>query len=179
MNHLKTLTMVSMETNMVSGDSILYKVSENLYLNGFWEEEQCFLLGGGGGVEGRRNVPLPPWFLEHKRRLVGIGLRTFVSKLMSLSFAAKSPWFVSDCLLQLLLCIWISFSRNNRSELGRMPHLIFLFFLALSPALVSLSPSLLRSRSLSSLSLSFSLSLSLSLSLSHTDTQRHIHTLSF
>ena len=32
-----TLTMVSMETKVVSEDSILGKLSEKLYLNGFWE----------------------------------------------------------------------------------------------------------------------------------------------
>ena len=37
MNHLKTLTMVSMETKVVSRDSFLDKLSEKVYLNGFWE----------------------------------------------------------------------------------------------------------------------------------------------
>ena len=35
MNHLKTLTMVSMETKVVSRDSFLDKLSEKVYLNGF------------------------------------------------------------------------------------------------------------------------------------------------
>ena len=35
MNHLKTLTMVSMETKVVSRDSFLEKLSEKVYLNGF------------------------------------------------------------------------------------------------------------------------------------------------
>ena len=34
---LKTLTMVSMETKVVSRDSFLDKLSEKVYLNGFWE----------------------------------------------------------------------------------------------------------------------------------------------
>ena len=34
-NHLKTLTMVSMETKVVSRDSFLDKLSEKVYLNGF------------------------------------------------------------------------------------------------------------------------------------------------
>ena len=37
MNNLKTLTMVSMETKVLSRDSFLDKISEKLYLNGFWE----------------------------------------------------------------------------------------------------------------------------------------------
>ena len=38
MNHLiTTLTMVSMETRIVSRDSFLDKLSEKLYLNGFRE----------------------------------------------------------------------------------------------------------------------------------------------
>ena len=35
MNHLKTLTMVSMETKVVSRDSFLDKLSEKVHLNGF------------------------------------------------------------------------------------------------------------------------------------------------
>ena len=35
MNHLKTPTMVSMETKVVSRDSFLDKLSEKVYLNGF------------------------------------------------------------------------------------------------------------------------------------------------
>ena len=35
MNHLKTLTMVSMETKVVSRDSFLDKLSEKVFLNGF------------------------------------------------------------------------------------------------------------------------------------------------
>ena len=35
MNHLKTLTMVSMETKVESRDSFLDKLSEKVYLNGF------------------------------------------------------------------------------------------------------------------------------------------------
>ena len=35
MNHLKTLTMVSMQTKVVSRDSFLDKLSEKVYLNGF------------------------------------------------------------------------------------------------------------------------------------------------
>ena len=49
--------MVFMETKAVSEDSYLDTLSENLYLNGFWEE---FLLGGGGKIP-------PPWLLEHKK----------------------------------------------------------------------------------------------------------------
>ena len=37
MNHPKTLTMVSMETEVVLGDSNSDKLSEKLYLNGFRE----------------------------------------------------------------------------------------------------------------------------------------------
>ena len=42
MNHLKTITMVSMETKVASQDSILDKLSEKYYLSRFWEEEQGF-----------------------------------------------------------------------------------------------------------------------------------------
>ena len=42
MNHLKTITMVSMETKFASQDSILDKLSEKLYLSRFWEGEQGF-----------------------------------------------------------------------------------------------------------------------------------------
>ena len=35
MNHLKTITMVSMETKFASQDSILDKLSEKLYLSRF------------------------------------------------------------------------------------------------------------------------------------------------
>ena len=35
MNHLKTLTMVSMETKVVSKDSLLDQISEKFYFNGF------------------------------------------------------------------------------------------------------------------------------------------------
>ena len=47
MNHLKTITMVSMETKFASQDSILDKLSEKLYLSRFWEGEQGFTSGGG------------------------------------------------------------------------------------------------------------------------------------
>ena len=42
MNHLKTITMVSMETKFASQDSILDKLSEKLYLSRFSEGEQGF-----------------------------------------------------------------------------------------------------------------------------------------
>ena len=42
MNHLKTITMVSMESKFASQDSILDKLSENFYLSRFWEGEQGF-----------------------------------------------------------------------------------------------------------------------------------------
>ena len=35
MTHLKTITMVSMETKIVAGDSFLDKLSEKVSLNGF------------------------------------------------------------------------------------------------------------------------------------------------
>ena len=43
MNNLETLTMVSMETKVVSRDSFLDKLSEKRHLNGFWDG---FFLGG-------------------------------------------------------------------------------------------------------------------------------------
>ena len=47
MNHLKTITMVSMETKFVSQDSILDKLSEKFYLSRFWEGNRVFTRGGG------------------------------------------------------------------------------------------------------------------------------------
>ena len=45
-NHLKTITMVSMETKFASQGSILDKLSEKLYVSRFWEGEQGFYKGG-------------------------------------------------------------------------------------------------------------------------------------
>ena len=42
MNHLKTITMVAMETKFVSQDSILDMLSEKYYLSRFLEGEQGF-----------------------------------------------------------------------------------------------------------------------------------------
>ena len=53
MNHLKPITVVSMETKFASQDSILDKLSEKLYLSRFWEGEQGFYKGG-------HFVPPPP-----------------------------------------------------------------------------------------------------------------------
>ena len=42
MNHLKTITMVSIETKFASQDSILNRLSEKFHLNRFWEGEEGF-----------------------------------------------------------------------------------------------------------------------------------------
>ena len=39
MNHLKTITIVTMETKFASQDSILDELSETYYLSRFWEGE--------------------------------------------------------------------------------------------------------------------------------------------
>ena len=52
MNHLKTITMVAMETKFVSQDSILDKLSEKYYLSRFLEGEKVFTRG--------HFVPPPP-----------------------------------------------------------------------------------------------------------------------
>ena len=52
MNHLKTLTMVSMKSKVVSRDSFLDKLSEKALLEWILRRLTGFLLGGGGGGGG-------------------------------------------------------------------------------------------------------------------------------
>ena len=67
MSHLKTLTMVTMVTKLVSGDSSFYKLSGKPYLNRFWEWVH--------GFARRHNVPPPPFgFFSPQRSLVVIEL---------------------------------------------------------------------------------------------------------
>ena len=57
MNHPKTQSTVSMETKVVSGDSLLDKFSEKFDLNGFWKRNMLFA-GGGGAGGGAQYAPL-------------------------------------------------------------------------------------------------------------------------
>ena len=68
-NHLKTTIMVSMETKVVSGDSILDKRSENFTWMDFEKRNRVFARRGGGAHM------LPHLgFWNTKKGLVGIGL---------------------------------------------------------------------------------------------------------
>ena len=68
-NHLKTITMVSMETKFSSQDSILDRFSEKFYLSRFWEGEQGFY-----------PPPPPPCPPELQKSLPWIGLNLFLRK---------------------------------------------------------------------------------------------------
>ena len=66
MNYLKTLTMVSMETKFVSGNSILDKLTEKLKLIRFLEGEQGFCQGAQCAPP-----PLQRSFWRHKKAWLG------------------------------------------------------------------------------------------------------------
>ena len=66
-NHLKTITMVSMETKLSSQDSILDRFSEKFYLSRFWEGEQGF-------------YPPPPLPTGAPKKPARIGLNLFLRK---------------------------------------------------------------------------------------------------
>ena len=66
MNHLKTLTMVSMETKVVSRDSFLTIFQKKFTRMDSEKGNRVFVRGAQCA---------PPWFLEPKKSLVWIGLR--------------------------------------------------------------------------------------------------------
>ena len=68
MNHLKTLTMVSMETKVVSRDSFWTSFQKKFT----WMDSEK---GNRVFARGAQCAPPPPWFLEPKKSLVWIGLR--------------------------------------------------------------------------------------------------------
>ena len=74
MNHLKKLTLVSMETKVVSKDSFLGKLSETLYLNGFWKGNRVFAWGGGGAQCAYRRKD------DNRRLRVEIAIRAIASE---------------------------------------------------------------------------------------------------
>ena len=68
MNHLKMLTMVSMETKVVSRDSFLVKLSENFTCMDSGKGNMAFARGGGGECGGMCS---PQEVLDHKKGWLG------------------------------------------------------------------------------------------------------------
>ena len=66
-NRIKTLTLVSIGTKVLSRESFLDKLSEKFDLNGFWEGNTVF-------ARGTMCPPPPPLVFGSQKNLVGIGL---------------------------------------------------------------------------------------------------------
>ena len=91
MNHLKTLTMVSMETKVVSRDSFLDKLSEKNLLEWILRRVTGFLLGGGGGAQ---CAPLGFW--SPKKSLVWIGLKEKFGLFVDFEFLTEMGYWGTD-----------------------------------------------------------------------------------
>ena len=69
MNHLKMLTMLSMETKVVSRDLFWTSVQKNFNRMDSEKGNRVFARGGGGTM---CPPPPPPWFLEPIKSRVGL-----------------------------------------------------------------------------------------------------------
>ena len=94
MNHLKTITMVSMETKFASQDSILDKLSENFTWVDSEKGNRVFTRGGGALC-----APPPPPGAPKKPALDRVNALRHVDNTAKLSNTSQFPWKRSPWLL--------------------------------------------------------------------------------